>query len=81
MFLRRVGLLQGSKQFSTTSKTPGSQGAAALFSNLPTLPKFATLEEERLHRKQRLAGAFRLFSKFGFNEGVAGQVRVSCYKG
>lgn len=39
-----------------------------------TPPKFATLEEERLHRKQRLAGAFRLFGLFGFSEGVAGHI-------
>jgi ribulose-5-phosphate 4-epimerase/fuculose-1-phosphate aldolase len=31
-------------------------------------------EEERLHRKQRLAAAFRLFSLFGFDEGVAGHI-------
>jgi len=41
---------------------------------LPTLPEFATVEEERLHRKQRLAAGFRLFSKFGFDEGVAGHI-------
>jgi ribulose-5-phosphate 4-epimerase/fuculose-1-phosphate aldolase len=38
------------------------------------LPKFATVEEERLHRKQRLAAAFRLFGRFGFDEGVAGHI-------
>lgn len=41
---------------------------------LPTMPTFATIEEERQHRKQRLAGAFRLFSRFGFDEGVAGHI-------
>jgi ribulose-5-phosphate 4-epimerase/fuculose-1-phosphate aldolase len=41
---------------------------------LPALPKFATLAEERQHRKQRLAAAFRLFAKFGFDEGVAGHI-------
>jgi ribulose-5-phosphate 4-epimerase/fuculose-1-phosphate aldolase len=41
---------------------------------VPTPPKFETLEEERLHRKQRLAAAFRLFSLFGFDEGVAGHI-------
>lgn len=30
--------------------------------------------DERLHRKQRLAAAFRLFSAFGFDEGVAGHI-------
>src|SRR5271157_2720243 len=35
---------------------------------------FESPEDERLHRKQRLAAAFRLFSKFGFDEGVAGHI-------
>jgi len=42
----------------------------------PPLPVFATVAEERLHRKQRLASAFRLFAKFGFSEGVAGHITV-----
>ncbi len=37
-------------------------------------PRFDTLEEERRHRKQRLAAAFRLFGRFGFDEGVAGHI-------
>jgi ribulose-5-phosphate 4-epimerase/fuculose-1-phosphate aldolase len=37
-------------------------------------PSFASPEEERLHRKRRLAAAFRLFSLFGFDEGVAGHI-------
>src|SRR4051812_12598478 len=41
---------------------------------LPKPPVFATFEEERKHRKQRLAAAFRLFSRFGFDEGVAGHI-------
>jgi ribulose-5-phosphate 4-epimerase/fuculose-1-phosphate aldolase len=39
-----------------------------------TPPEFASPAEERLHRKQRLAAAFRLFSRFGFDEGVAGHI-------
>ncbi|MGA8309007.1 MAG: class II aldolase/adducin family protein [Terriglobales bacterium] len=42
--------------------------------NLPGPPTFNTAAEERQHRKQRLAGAFRLFSRFGFDEGVAGHI-------
>src|SRR5215510_2155859 len=38
------------------------------------LPQFDTVEEERRHRKERLAAAFRLFGKFGFEEGVAGHI-------
>jgi len=37
-------------------------------------PVFATAEEERHHRKVHLAGAFRLFARFGFDEGVAGHI-------
>ncbi len=37
-------------------------------------PVFETRAAERLHRKQRLAAAFRLFSKMGFDEGVAGHI-------
>jgi ribulose-5-phosphate 4-epimerase/fuculose-1-phosphate aldolase len=40
----------------------------------PEPPTFKTFAEERLHRKQRLASAFRLFAKFGFSEGVAGHI-------
>lgn len=43
-----------------------------IYANLmPTRP---TIEAERLHRKQQLAGAFRVFGKFGFSEGVAGHI-------
>jgi ribulose-5-phosphate 4-epimerase/fuculose-1-phosphate aldolase len=37
-------------------------------------PSFATVEDERRHRKQRLAAAFRLFGHFGFDEGLAGHI-------
>lgn len=37
-------------------------------------PTFATVEEERRHRKERLAGALRVFGRFGFGEGVAGHI-------
>ena len=49
-------------------------GAPANVFNIPRPPVFATAEEERRHRKQRLAAAFRLFAKFGFDEGVAGHI-------
>jgi ribulose-5-phosphate 4-epimerase/fuculose-1-phosphate aldolase len=49
-------------------------GIPASVFNIPRPPTFATPEEERLHRKQRLAAAFRLFSRYGFDEGVAGHI-------
>lgn len=43
---------------------------------LPKPPVFDTVEEERQHRKEQLAGAFRIFGRFGFGEGVAGHITV-----
>jgi ribulose-5-phosphate 4-epimerase/fuculose-1-phosphate aldolase len=37
-------------------------------------PEAASPAEERLLRKQRLAAAFRLFARCGFDEGVAGHI-------
>src|ERR1700681_2966866 len=48
----------------------------ALLPDLPYLQTFASVAEERLHRKQRLAASFRLFAKVGFDEGVAGHITV-----
>jgi ribulose-5-phosphate 4-epimerase/fuculose-1-phosphate aldolase len=39
-----------------------------------TPPNFASPAEERVYRKQRLAAAFRLFARFGYDEGVAGHI-------
>jgi ribulose-5-phosphate 4-epimerase/fuculose-1-phosphate aldolase len=44
--------------------------------NLEGPPVFASVEEERLHRKQKLAGALRIFGRVGFGEGVAGHITV-----
>ena len=41
---------------------------------VPRPPQFSSVAEERRHRKQRLAASFRLFAKFGFDEGVAGHI-------
>ncbi len=37
-------------------------------------PALISVEEERVHRKQRLAAALRLFARYGFDEGVAGHI-------
>jgi ribulose-5-phosphate 4-epimerase/fuculose-1-phosphate aldolase len=44
--------------------------------SLPVGEPEGSFEERRLHRKQRLAAAYRLFGKFGFDEGVAGHITV-----
>lgn len=58
----------------TTAALPGDvpQPLGGLTYRMP--PTFETVADERLHRKQRLAAAFRLFSKAGFDEGVAGHI-------
>jgi len=44
--------------------------------SFPTPPTFETVEDERRHRQERLAAAFRLFAHYGFDEGVAGHITV-----
>ena len=43
---------------------------------LPLPPTFESVEQERAHRKAKLAGAFRMFSRAGLDEGVAGHITV-----
>jgi ribulose-5-phosphate 4-epimerase/fuculose-1-phosphate aldolase len=42
----------------------------------PAIPKFATLAEERLHRRKRLVAAVRAFALHGFDYGFAGHLTV-----
>ena len=51
-------------------------GGAALLTSLAMLmpPSFSGPAEERLHRKRVLAASYRLFARFGFDEGVAGHI-------
>ncbi len=48
------------------------QNQEGLVFNVP--PTFESLDAERQHRKQRLAGALRIFGRLGFSEGVAGHI-------
>ncbi|OAL45808.1 arad-like aldolase/epimerase [Pyrenochaeta sp. DS3sAY3a] len=43
---------------------------------IPTPPTFTDKFEERAYLKGRLALAFRIFGKFGFDEGVAGHITL-----
>jgi ribulose-5-phosphate 4-epimerase/fuculose-1-phosphate aldolase len=40
------------------------------------LLSFSSLDEERTHRKQRLAAAFRIWARLGYDEGPAGHITV-----
>ncbi|MFF6993705.1 class II aldolase/adducin family protein [Streptomyces sp. NPDC008313] len=37
-------------------------------------PMYESLEDERRHRKERLAGALRIFGRLGFEDGVSGHI-------
>lgn len=60
------------------NKTVGALGKTKSGKKLKirSYPKFDSLEEERLYRKQHLAAAFRVFADRGFDEGVAGHISV-----
>jgi ribulose-5-phosphate 4-epimerase/fuculose-1-phosphate aldolase len=72
-----------------TDETTGHQaadgGGNPQIDGVPLTPKetvfplpesFANVADERAHRKAKLAGALRIFGKFGFAEGVAGHITV-----
>jgi ribulose-5-phosphate 4-epimerase/fuculose-1-phosphate aldolase len=42
----------------------------------PGPPKFDDPYKERAYLKGRLAAAFRIFGKYGFDEGVAGHITL-----
>ncbi len=56
------------------SPSAASPAQSPFMDRVPRPPVFAMLAEERRHRKERLAAAFRLFAEFGFDEGVAGHI-------
>ena len=65
----------------TTASIPTIDGIpltpkAVTMIGMASLAPAATLAEERLRRKQKLAGALRIFGRFGFGEGVAGHITV-----
>lgn len=63
---------------SKENRTVGALGTTVSGKKLKirAYPSFASLEEERLYRKQHLAAAFRVFADRGFDEGVAGHISV-----
>jgi hypothetical protein len=68
------------EQRSLTLDSQTKAGPAAPSSHkLPKarkVPVFATKEEERQWQKQQMAGAFRVFAKLGFADGVAGHMSL-----
>jgi ribulose-5-phosphate 4-epimerase/fuculose-1-phosphate aldolase len=60
-------------QVPTNAATTDASGRPL---QIPTPPTFAGPAEERAHRKAKLAAAFRMFSRAGLDEGVAGHITV-----
>jgi ribulose-5-phosphate 4-epimerase/fuculose-1-phosphate aldolase len=63
---------------ATTNPMVSTEGAAVggVGNAMPMPPTFTNFADERLHRKQRLAASFRIFSRFGLDEGAAGHITV-----
>lgn len=54
----------------------GARAVAGRQLSIPTPRTFESVDEERYDRKVRLAAAFRMFSRAGMDEGVAGHITV-----
>ena len=72
----------GTNGTSHTPHEPGVKDSTAV-KEMPAFPKppqFDNKFKEREYLKGRLAAAFRVFGKYGYDEGVAGHItlRVRC---
>lgn len=56
---------------------PGTVQVGARSMNFPAPPTFDDPKAERKHKLERLAGAFRIFGKLGYDEGVSASLSVS----
>ena len=72
------GTSSSSKPSTAAPHEPGlgKNRADAQMSAFPGPPKFEDKFEEREYLKGRLAAAFRIFGKYGYDEGVAGHITV-----
>ena len=70
MAMTHPGTAQQTRMIDGVELTPKQVG----LNLLP--PTFTNVEDERLERKQKLAGALRIFGRLGFGEGVAGHITV-----
>lgn len=61
---------------TVNSQKTAQKASTKVKSTIPSPPTFTTKQEEREYLKTRLALAFRIFAKHGFEEGVAGHITV-----
>lgn len=71
----------GHENLGTATQEPGltksqAEKAEVAMPKFPGPKKFADKYEEREYQKGRLALAFRIFAKLGFDEGVAGHITL-----
>ena len=76
-----VTTIQETKQPLTTTAAAAPPKTAQkvsgkVKSSTPKAPVFTDKIQEREYRKRRLTLAFRIFGKYGFDEGVAGHITV-----
>lgn len=65
------------EEVQTHEPNPSSENhKGALQMKFPSPPKFEDKYEEREYLKGRLALAFRIFGKLGYDEGVAGHITL-----
>ena len=77
---KQSGPDSGGQPNGEVTHEPGLNGTGsqknAMMQKFPAPPKFADKYEEREYLKGRLALAFRIFGKQGFDEGVAGHITL-----
>jgi ribulose-5-phosphate 4-epimerase/fuculose-1-phosphate aldolase len=61
---------------TATGDRPGYLADTRTGLPIPSEPVFGSADDERRHRKQRLAAALRLFGKLGYGEGISGHISV-----
>lgn len=66
---------------ATQNSDPPSKDSEkmAAMAGFPGIPTFTDAFQERDYQKGRLALAFRIFAKLGFDEGVAGHITLRVY--
>ena len=72
----RIGSLIGMAITDTETPTIDGVPLTPKETSLAGPPTFDDVADDRTHRKQKLAGALRIFGRFGFGEGVAGHITV-----
>lgn len=66
----------GTYKEATQQTAHSNREGSATRGIVPMIPTFEDRYKERQYQKERLALAFRIFAKLGFDEGVAGHITL-----